>query len=340
MLLNALRLENLIKRGKKKMKIISFDDVIALNISPIKCYEWVSEMILHKEKAFLPAKTHMNMPGNVFCNVMPSLLPGAANSNWGGVKVVTRYPERTPALDSKILLFNADTGEFLALMDGNWITAMRTGSVAAHSVIHFAKKTYSTIGMIGLGNTARATMIVLSAMVPDRILNIKLLRYKTQAEMFTERFSDYNNLHFTIIDDVKDVIKGSDVVISCATYFEKDICSDDCFDEGVLVVPVHTRGFTNCDLFFDKVFADDTGHVDHFNNFSKFRYFAEVSDVVNGRAVGRENDKERILAYNIGVSIHDINYAAHIYQMMSEKPEIFETLTDAIMLDPTEKFWV
>ena len=322
------------------MKIISFDDVRSLNISPAKCYEWVSEMILHKADAFLPAKTHMNMPGNVFCNVMPSLIPGLDNSNWGGVKVVTRYPERKPALDSKILLFDAASGEFLALMDGNWITAMRTGAVAAHSVINLAKQDYSTIGMIGLGNTARASMIVLAMMETERYLNIKLLRYKDQAELFAERFSEYDNLHFTIVDDVKAVVKGSDVVISCATYFENDICSDDCFDEGVLVVPVHTRGFTNCDLFFDKVFADDTGHVDHFKNFSKFRYYAEVSDVVNGRAVGRENDKERILAYNIGVSIHDINYAAHIYQMMKDRPEVFANLTDAVMHDPTEKFWM
>jgi ornithine cyclodeaminase/alanine dehydrogenase len=59
----------------------------------------------------------------------------------------------------------------------------------------------------------------------------------------------------------------------------------------VLVVPVHTRGFTNCDLFFDKIFADDTGHVDHFRNFKQFKYFAEMSDVVNGTAEGRESDK-------------------------------------------------
>lgn len=322
------------------MKIISFDDVKLLNITPIKCYEWVSEMILHKADAFLPAKTHMSMPGNVFCNVMPCLVSGLAETNMGGVKVVTRYPERKPALDSKILLFDATSGDFLALMDGNWITAMRTGAVAVHSVINLAKKNYSTIGMIGLGNTARATMLVLAAMEPEKLLHVKLLRYKNQAELFAERFSEYDNLHFTIIDDVRDVIKGSDVVVSCATYFENDICSDDCFDEGVLVVPVHTRGFTNCDLFFDKVFADDTGHVDHFKNFSKFKYYAEVSDVVNGKSVGRENDKERILAYNIGVSIHDINYAAHIYQMMKEKPEFFANLTDAVMRDPTEKFWM
>ena len=47
------------------------------------------------------------------------------------VELVTRYPERIPALDSKMLLFDAESGETLAFVDGDWITAMRTGAVAA-----------------------------------------------------------------------------------------------------------------------------------------------------------------------------------------------------------------
>ena len=321
------------------MKIISFEDVKSLNISPALCYEWVSEMILNKGDAFLPAKTHMNMPGNVFCNVMPCLVPGPDETKMGGVKVVTRYPERKPSLDSKILLFNADSGEFLALMDGNWITAMRTGAVAAHSVLHLAKSSWNIVSMIGLGNVARSSLLVLSSMA-GKAMTVRLLRYKDQAELFVERFKDFTNLNFEIVDTVEDCIKNTDVVISCATYFENDIAMDEWFEEGVLVVPVHTRGFTNCDLFFDKVFADDTGHVDHFKNFARFRYYAEVSDLVNGKSVGRENDKERILAYNIGVSVHDINYAAHIYQMLEQNSDTFISLTGADMHDPTDKFWI
>ena len=45
------------------MKIISFDDIRALDISPLHCYDWVNEMIADKQSAFLPPKTHMNMPG-------------------------------------------------------------------------------------------------------------------------------------------------------------------------------------------------------------------------------------------------------------------------------------
>ena len=318
------------------MKIISFEDIRSLNISPRQCYEWVSEMISTKDETILPAKTHINLPGNIFCNIMPSI---CQTQKTGGVKIVTRYPLRKPSLDSKILIFNSETGEFLALMDGNWITAMRTGAVAAHSISLFAKNNYQTLGIIGLGNTARASMLVLEA-ITQRTLKVKLLRYKDQAEQFMKRFEKYDNLQFSIYDSAEQVVSGSDIVLSCATYFENDICDDKCFDEGVLVVPVHTRGFTNCDLFFDKVYADDTGHVDHFKNFNKFRKYAEVSDVVNGIAIGRENEKERIITYNIGVSIHDINYAFHIYQKFLCDPKLFNTLKDAELCDPTKKFWV
>lgn len=325
------------------MKIISFKDIKLLNISPMKCYEWVEEMIANKQEVLLPSKTHMDMQKGIFCNVMPCIVYEWSKTDGqsvGGVKIVTRYPERNPSLDSKILFFSADSGKFLALMDGNWITAMRTGAVAAHSIINFAKKGYRTIGIIGLGNTARASMLVLASIIKNKPLTVKLLRHKNQAELFIDRFKMFPNLEFQIADTTEDCIKGSDIILSCATYFENDIAPDDWFGEGVLVVPVHTRGFTNCDLFFDKVFADDTGHVEHFKNYAKFRHYAEVSDVVNGKSIGRENDKERILAYNIGVAMHDINYAAHIYQMLEQNPKIFDSLIDINIHSPMDKFWV
>ena len=312
------------------MKIITFRDVKNLNISPARCYEWVSETIRDKEKYILPPKISLKPRDGVFCNVMPTI-----GGSMGGVKVVTRYPEREPSLDSKLLLMNADNGEFLALMDADFITAMRTGAVAAHSIRLLAKTGYSTIGIMGLGNTARAALLVLLEVEKDKHFNVKLLRYKDQVESFIERFSDYKNVSFTIVDTPRDIVRGSDVVISAITYTDGDLCADEDFDEGVLVVPIHTRGFTNCDLFFDKVFADDEGHVCHFGNFNKFRSFAEVSDVVNGRAKGRENDRERILAYNIGLSIHDIFFASKIYDMLSDK-----NLNEIDLKSPSEKFWV
>lgn len=318
------------------MKIITFDDIKELNISPKQCYEWVCEQLANKQEAILPPKISMKPMDGVFCNTMPCVISHSDEKLWGGVKVVTRYPDRVPSLDSSLLLFDANNGKTLALMDANWITAMRTGAVAAHSIMLLAKSNFNTLGFLGLGNTARATLLVLAHIITDRRFNIKLLKYKGQEKLFAERFAQYENLDFSFVDTAEELVRNSDVVVSAVTCLTEDICSDDCFDKGVLVVPIHTRGFTNCDLFFDKVFADDEGHVCGFKYFNKFKKFGEVADVVANRIPGRENDEERILAYNIGISVHDINYASHIYKMLEND----ETIGKIDLQAPTDKFWI
>ena len=61
-------------------------------------------------------------------NTMPCMIPSL---NVFGVKVVTRYPGRTPSIAGDLLLYREDTGELLALMDATALTAIRTGAVAA-----------------------------------------------------------------------------------------------------------------------------------------------------------------------------------------------------------------
>lgn len=314
------------------MKIISFDKIKSLNIPPLLCFEWVSEVLENKSSMILPAKISLktSTPG-VFYNTMPALLP---SFSIGGVKVVTRYPERKPSLESQIMLYDLTSGENIAIMDGNWITAMRTGAVAAHSIKLLAIDGFQTIGFIGLGNTARATLLVLLSIFSGRKMVIKLKKYKNQHELFAHRFMDYKNLQFEFYDTYEDVIFNSDVVVSAATVFNEDICDDKLFKEGVLVIPIHTRGFTNCDLFFDKVFADDVNHVKGFKHFEKFKSFSEMSEVVSGKCQGRSSESERILAYNIGIALHDIFFAGKIYEMINS------SCTEISLNAPTDKFWV
>lgn len=314
------------------MKLITFEQIKKLNISPNDCYSWVEDMIKNKKSAILPPKISMKPAPDIFINVMPSII----NKQFGGMKIVSRYPDRIPALDSKLMLIDILSGENLAIMDADWITAMRTGAVATHSIKLFAKNNFSKIGMIGLGNTARTTLLTLAEIESEKEFEIKLCRYKGQEQLFMDRFKKYKNLHFSFTDDYSSTIKDSDVIISCVTYAKENFADDSDFKEGCLVVPIHTLGFTNCDLFFDKVYADDYGHVCHFKYFDKFKEFAEVSDVVNNRMKGRENDTERILVYNIGLSIHDIYFASKIYNMLKDSSEIY----DFDFQDPKEKFWI
>ena len=90
-----------------------------------------------------------------------------------------------------ILLYDSKNGELLAMLDADWITTMRTGAVATLAIQTFRKKNTENYGIVGLGNTGRATMLCLLESEPELMHNVYLMRYKNQAELFIERFKDY-----------------------------------------------------------------------------------------------------------------------------------------------------
>lgn len=314
------------------MKLLTFDKILQAKINPLSCYDWVEEVLKRKDESILPAKISLKPNiAEVFYNVMPSILLW---KNWAGVKLVTRYPQRKPVLDSQILLYDLTTGKNLALVDENWITSMRTGAVAAHSVKLLAVNHFSTIGIIGLGNTARAFLLVLLSLYPNKPLTVKIKKYKDQHDLFIKRFSEFHNIEFICCETLRETVDNADVVVSAVTFFENDVFEDYRFKEGVLLVPIHTRGFSNCDLYFDKIFADDTNHVKGFKYFDCFHSFAEVSEVLNHKKPGRENNRERIIAYNIGISLHDIFFAGKLYELLENEGE------EISLKEPDDKFWV
>ena len=297
------------------MKSIKNSEIVSLNISATECVDWVREAFVMKSECQLPAKISVHPTGNDFFTTMPCLLP----KEYGrfGAKVVSRIVGRVPALKSDMMLFDSNNGELLALVDCDWITAMRTGAVAALAIKTFRNSTAKEYAFIGLGSTARATLTCLLESCSNEQLNIRLFKYKDQAEKIIEEYKHYPNATFTIVDNTSDLVCGADVVVSCITDASGLLVEDESlFKPGVLVVPVHTRGFQNCDTTFDKVYADDTDHVKGFKYFSEFREFHQIEEVLKGVTPGRENDTERILSYNIGLGLHDVLYASRIYDML------------------------
>lgn len=312
------------------MKIIDFQEICAMCISPQECSGWVREAFLKKQNAVLPPKISTKREGNIFFNTMPCLIPELGRF---GVKEVSRFPDRIPALKSDLMLYDAENGNLLAVMDATWITAMRTGAVAALAVKTFRRSDAQIYSFVGLGNTARATLLCLLESAPlNEVFHVKLLKYKDQEKDFARRFSGYGNLTFDFVDSMRKLIVGADVVVSCVTAFDEPVAEDSWFKDGVLVVPVHTRGFQNCDLFFDKVFADDRAHVEGFKYFSKFKKFGEISDVLLGKIPGRESSRERILSYNIGIALHDVFFASKIYDRSRDK--------EIMLFSQKGKFWI
>ena len=299
------------------MKIITSQDIKNLNISPAECVNWVESAFKLKSGCQLPAKVSVHPTGNDFITTMPCLLP--AEYDRFGVKVVSRINGRFPALKSDLMLFDSRSGELLALVDCDWITAMRTGAVATLAIKTFRNSQAKEYAFVGLGSTARATLTCLLETSLTEHLNIRLFKYKDQAEKIIEEYKHYSNVTFSIADTMESLVDGADVVVSCITDAQGVLVENvDLFKPGVLVVPVHTRGFQNCDTIFDKVFADDTDHVKGFRYFSQFREFHQIEEVLKGEVVGRADDKERILSYNIGLGLHDVYYASRIYELLEK----------------------
>ena len=297
------------------MRIITDNEIQSLGISPQECVEWVRQSFCMKYESQLPPKSSVHPQGIDFYTSMPCLLPSQYDCY--GVKVVSRIQGRKPSLKSELLLYRVSTGELLALMDANWITQMRTGAVAALAIQTLQKEKAQTYSFVGLGNTAQATMMCLQATLPKKKqFKVKLLRYKNQAELFADSFA-HPQMHFEIVDTHEELLKECDVLVSAVTEMPELFCEDNTkYPEGILLVPIHTRGFQNCDLFFDHIFADDKGHVEHFKNFNHFRAFNEISEVLLGNVRGRINDSQRLIAYNVGLGLHDIWFAHRIYHML------------------------
>ena len=297
------------------MKTISNHQIVDLGITPRECVEWVRESFCMKYEAQLPTKISLHPQGSDFINTMPCLLP----EKYGrfGVKVVSRVAGHKPSLHSDLLLYDSKNGELLSLMEADWITQMRTGAVAALAIETLQKKDAQVYSFVGLGSTAQATIMCLQAILPeDKQYKVKLLRYKNQAEQFAEMFA-HSQMQFEIVDTHEELLKDTEVLVSAVTEMPELFCADDTqYPEGILLVPIHTRGFQNCDLFFDHVFADDKGHVENFKYFRQFKAFNELSEVLLGKAAGRKTNDERILAYNIGLGLHDVLFASKIYERL------------------------
>lgn len=293
------------------MRIITNEDVASLRIPPEKCVEWVREAFLMKHQSQLPPKISLHPQGSDFINTMPCILPPEFHTF--GCKVVTRIKGQHPALKSEMMIFDTLTGEMTALINTDWITAMRTGAVATLAINTLRKSGATLYSFVGLGVIGHATLDCLIATNTDRQMTIRLKRYKDHAESTIAKYSNITNVKFEIVDNMEDLVIDSDVIVSCITDADGLLVNDtNLFKRGVLVVPVHTRGFQNCDTVFDKVFADDEGHVNGFKFFKQFRQFGELGDVLNGNIKGRENDLERILSYNIGLGLHDVLFAKKI----------------------------
>ena len=76
-----------------------------------------------------------------------------------------------PTIQGLVLLINAVTGEILSIMDGEYITALRTGAASGLATRYFARKSASTMAIFGCGAQGRTQ---LEAVLCERDIKVEM----------------------------------------------------------------------------------------------------------------------------------------------------------------------
>lgn len=81
-------------------------------------------------------------------------MPCFTNSSLG-TKMLTIFPENAsmglPSIDGLVLMNDPKTGKPLAILDGQTVTAYRTGAVGGVAIRHLSRKDCHTVGVVGAG---------------------------------------------------------------------------------------------------------------------------------------------------------------------------------------------
>jgi ornithine cyclodeaminase/alanine dehydrogenase-like protein (mu-crystallin family) len=133
-----------------------------------------------------------------------------------GLKLVSFYPgnagTNVPTHMAMILLFRADTGEPLAVMDGRLITEMRTAAVSAAATKYLAPPGSRVLALLGSGVQAQAHLEALSHLHPyDEI------RVWSRTPEHAARFAA---AHGATAISLEAAVRGADVIVTATNALE------------------------------------------------------------------------------------------------------------------------
>jgi ornithine cyclodeaminase/alanine dehydrogenase len=267
-----------------------------------------------------PPKPGIHTLKGAFIHAMPGFLPRKQSA---GMKWVSGYSNnfqhRLPSIMGLIILNDPHTGQPLAVMDGGYITALRTAAASGVSAKYLAVKDASVLGIVGTGVQGRFHLLSLKEVLPG-IKEIKI--FDTNESILSEFISqakEHGNLNIISCASAREVIEGTDVVVTATGHLEERVYKDGWVKEGALVLPVHTRGWEKSMLDkADKFIVDDWQQFNNALGGTDGYYaplpelYAELGQIVVGQKPGRENSTERIVNLNFGMAIHDVLMASHV----------------------------
>ncbi len=255
-----------------------------------------------------------------------------------GVKSVTVYKDNPsmhglPATLATIVLMDSQTGQTLAVMDGGYITAMRTGAVTGLATKYLARDDSKIAGVMGSGVQARTQLWGMASGAELEKALVFSLDPPDARKDFADEASAMLGIPVELAQSGEDLVRSVDV-LSLATTATTPIIAADWIRPGLHVngIGSHAVGVREIDtatmvkakLVCDNVEAclAEAGDVQipiEEGAMTADGIYGEIGELITGAKPGRESDEEITVFKSVGLSIQDISAAHYVYQRALEE---------------------
>jgi alanine dehydrogenase len=214
-------------------------------------------------------------------------MPAYAPSSGLGCKLVTLFPGNRdrPTHQAVVALFEPGTGTPVALMDGTYITAMRTAAAAALATRLLSRPDARVLAILGTGVQSRSAQ-----------------------EMFP-RAREFAEVRVAGRGDFEEAVRGADVV-HATTASPDPVVRFDWLSPGAHVSSVGEQR--------DSAFAPLPAGAPELEPRGRDGV-VELGEVIAGTAVGRTSDEEITLYKSVGVAVQDLAAAALVLAAAQER---------------------
>jgi ornithine cyclodeaminase/alanine dehydrogenase-like protein (mu-crystallin family) len=233
-----------------------------------------------------------------------------------------RNPERgLPQINGLVTMLDSSSGIPIAILDGNWITAVRTAGLSATAAKHMARKDSSVAAFIGCGVEARSHLQGFSDLFP--LKEIRLFgRGQTNIDSLCEDATS-RSLTPVVCGSGEEAVTGADLVISSVTYSANLVPFLDAnwLKPGSFSAITDLAAPWNKDSFsaLDQITIDDLEQEAALPNKLAPPEFVtgDLSGLVLGKFVGRNQDSDRNAFIFRGHAMGDLALSVLAFQRSS-----------------------
>ena len=318
---------------------------VLLSRSEVKSLMTMKEVVDIAEKTFKgfgegttinPTKVGLDLgetaeypPYEGFMNAMPAYVGwlDTAGIKWAGGFLGERKKLGLPYITSLILLIDPRVGNFKAVMDGEWITSMRTGAQTAVSLKYLHKGPSIWLGLYGAGGQGHTQTEAVAAVFDIEEVRVFDIN-RESALKYAEDMKGIVKGKVTVVDDPRDAAWGDAIV--CVTQSKEKFLRNEWIARGTNVFPMGSYQEVDDDFILsaDRVIVDHVGQCLHrgalkglveAGKFQESDIDATIGEVVAGKKPGRLSDGDRVLCIPIGTGAMDIAVATVILKRAKEK---------------------